>query len=242
LAHLSQPHFKTHKGGYKVIYYHFTSSTLRDGRHIPAIGEWLVFDGVPKPCTSGLHASPTPWDALQYAPGNLLHKVQLDGLIVPHGSPINKFAAQKRIIVATIDAEQLMRDFARQQALSVIHLWTAPDIVRQYLETGDPGLRAAARAAALAAALAASTRTAAWAAAWAASGAAALAAALAAASGAAAARAAAARAAALAAARAAAARAAALAAAWAASGAAARAAFNSAVDTAFGKAMKEVTK
>ena len=32
--------------------------------------------------------------------------------------------------------------------MSVIHLWDAPDVVRQYLETGDESLRDAAQAAA----------------------------------------------------------------------------------------------
>lgn len=130
------------KREYKMIYYHFTADKLRDGRPIPAIGEWLVYDGIPIPCDSGLHASPTPWDAMEYAPGNLLHKVELDGMIVPcNCKPIDKFAAQRRMIVATIDATKLMRDFARRQALSVLHLWNATDVVQRYLKTGDLALR-----------------------------------------------------------------------------------------------------
>jgi hypothetical protein len=46
----------------------------------------------------------------------------------------------------------MLREFARWCALQVIHLWDAPDVVRQYLETGDESLRAAARAATRAAA------------------------------------------------------------------------------------------
>ena len=38
--------------------------------------------------------------------------------------------------------------FARQQALSVLHLWKAPEIVKQYLTMGQEELRAAAEAAA----------------------------------------------------------------------------------------------
>jgi len=41
------------------------------------------------------------------------------------------------------------RYFARWCALQVIHLWNCPDVVKQYLETGDEGLRDAARSAAL---------------------------------------------------------------------------------------------
>ena len=168
----------------QTIYYHFTGATLRDGKPIPAIGKWLTFEGTPIPCKCGLHASLDPFDALQYARGNMLHQVYLSGTIVSHGSPINKFSAQKRKIVATIDdAEPILRLFARRVALDVIHLWDAPPIVKDYLETGDESKRTAAAAAAGDAAWAAArdaawdaagtaawaaARAAAWAAAWAA--------------------------------------------------------------------------
>jgi len=57
------------------------------------------------------------------------------------------------------------RYFARWCALQVIHLWNCPDVVKQYLETGDEGLRDAAHAAALNATHAAAlnaARSAAW--------------------------------------------------------------------------------
>jgi hypothetical protein len=44
--------------------------------------------------------------------------------------------------------EKLLRDFGRWCALQVVYLWDAPDVVRQYLETGDESLRKAARDAA----------------------------------------------------------------------------------------------
>jgi hypothetical protein len=53
---------------------------------------------------------------------------------------------KKCIKPAIIDA------FARWCALSVAHLWDMPDVVRQFLETGDETLRDAAGAAAAAAA------------------------------------------------------------------------------------------
>ena len=158
-------------------YYHFTNGNkLRDGRPVPAIGEWLEHDGDVIPCESGLHASPTAFDALQYAPGAMLHKVYLDGVIVEHGSPVDKYAASRRMIVASIDATDVCRRFARRVALDVAHLWEMPDVVRQYLETGDESLRDAAWAAARAAAwdaawgARAAARAAAWDAAWVAAG------------------------------------------------------------------------
>jgi len=147
--------------------YHFTGSTLRDGSPIPEPGVWLKHDGPVIPCKSGLHASEHPFDALAYAPGNLLHKVRLRGNITPHGNPVDKYCASERRIVATIDAECVMRSFARRVALDAVkRYWLeAPEVVVEYLKTGDETKRAAARDAAWAAARAAA-RDAAWAAAW----------------------------------------------------------------------------
>lgn len=137
-------------------YYHFTNGKLRDGSPIPPVGEWLEFHGKLKPCPSredlaagfgGLHASEHPFDALFFAPGNNLHLVELGGEIIPHGDPVDKVVAQKRKIVATINAEKLCREFARRVARDVLHLWNAPEVVKRYLETGDESLRDAAMAA-----------------------------------------------------------------------------------------------
>lgn len=144
-----------------IIAYHFVSDTLRDGRPVPADGEWLEHDGPVILCESGLHASECPFDALQYAPGGTLCLVELDGEIV---SGDDKLVASRRRIVKRIDAEPLIREFARWCALQVIEHWDAPEVVRRYLESGDESLRAAARDAARGAAWAAE-RAAAWAAA-----------------------------------------------------------------------------
>lgn len=130
-------------------YYHFTKKTLRNGSPIPPIGEWLTFTGPVAICRSGLHASQTPYDALQYAPGQMLHRVELEEVQEEHA---DKVVARRRKIVATIDATNLLRTFSRKQALTVIHLWDCPAITRQYLETGDDSLRSAARGAAQSAA------------------------------------------------------------------------------------------
>jgi hypothetical protein len=83
----------------------------------------------------------------------------------------DKLICTERTIVARMDATDLMRYFARMQALSVIHLWdTEPqEVVLDYLMTGDESLRAAAWDAAWDAARAAAwaaARAAAWDAAW----------------------------------------------------------------------------
>jgi hypothetical protein len=136
---------------------------LRDGvTPAPALGEWLEHTGAVVPCQSGLHASRRVIDALEFCDweGAVACLVEVDGGIVEHGS---KLVCRRRRIIAIADADDVMRTFAREQALLVIHLWDAPPVVREYLETGREDLRAAARAAAWAAA-----RDAASAAAWAA--------------------------------------------------------------------------
>jgi hypothetical protein len=148
--------------------WHFVNGTLRDGRSIPKDGEVLRYTGPLVMCKSGLHASREPFDALQYAPGPTLCLVNCAGEIVEGD---DKLICSERTIIARMDATDLLRYFARMQALSVIHLWdTEPkDVVLDFLMTGDESLRAAACAAARAAAwdaACAAARDAAWDAAW----------------------------------------------------------------------------
>ena len=98
------------------------------------------------PCKSGLHASERLIDALQYAPGETLCRVRPGGKIVSHDN--DKLVASERTILWRIDAADPLRVFARRCALSIIHLWDAPAVVREWLETGREDLRATARAAA----------------------------------------------------------------------------------------------
>ena len=123
--------------------WHFVGKTLRDGRPVPKDGEWLVCDQPLVICRTGLHASREPFDALQYAPGNTLCLVDCDGEIIEQN---DKLVCSRRRIVARMDAAELCDYFARMQALSVVHLWDAPDVVLDYLMTGEARADAAARA------------------------------------------------------------------------------------------------
>jgi hypothetical protein len=138
-----------------MIAWHFVGNILRDGSPIPADGVMLRHTGPVVPCESGLHASVHPFDALAYAPGEWLCLVKCGGTIVEHGNPVDKIACSERTIIARMDATDVLRYFARMQALSVVHLWDAPDVVLDYLMTGDDAKRAAALAAAWEAASAA---------------------------------------------------------------------------------------
>ena len=145
--------------GKRNLAWHFCGSALRDGRPVPVDGVMLKHDGPLVMCESGLHASRQPFDALTYAPGETLCLVEIGGEIV---TDTDKLICRERTIIARMGATELLRYFARMQALSVIHLnedLCNSEVVCDYLMTGDESLRDAARAAA---------RDAAWAAAWAA--------------------------------------------------------------------------
>jgi len=151
-----------------ILAWHFTArDRLRDGNPVPPIGEKLTHEGPLTMCRSGLHASTRLMDALGYAPGAMLHRVECAGETITEE---DKLVCRERTIIWSLDAEPILREFARWCALEVIDLWDAPDVVREFLETGDATLRAAARAAVRAARAARATRAtrAAWDAAWAA--------------------------------------------------------------------------
>ena len=126
-----------------------------DNREVK-VGETLAVHAKPVLCKKGLHASAKLWDALDYASGEKLSlcRVALGGTVLHDDT---KSVGNERTVVAMLDSdttEKLLRDWGRWCALQVVHLWDAPDVVRQYLETGDESLRAAAWAAAWAAAAA----------------------------------------------------------------------------------------
>jgi len=126
------------------------------------------------PCRNGLHSSPSPFYALNYASGPVLWEVEIGDDAVPHGAPVDKHASATRKYIRRADVTKTLRRFAATQALGVIQLWDAPRVVEEYLSDESQGIdradiRDAAKAAALDAAKAAAqaaARGAAWAATW----------------------------------------------------------------------------
>jgi hypothetical protein len=135
-----------------MLAWHFLyeNNKMRDGRTAPDDGVVLKFDAEPILCEQGLHASLQPFDALQYAPGPILCLVECSGKIV-QGE--DKIVCTERKIIARMDDTELLRYFARMQALSVADKWDAPDVVLDYLRTGDKSIMVAAESAAWGAAL-----------------------------------------------------------------------------------------
>ena len=104
----------------KLICWHFANNDLRlgydDGREIVA-GESLRVEGAPVLCETGLHGSILLIDALQYAPGHMLCRVELsDGII--EGD--NKAVARERKTLWIFNAENALRDFAATVAENAI--------------------------------------------------------------------------------------------------------------------------
>ena len=129
------------------------------------------------PCSYGYHASPTLWLALTYAPGPVACLVELDdATLVPHGRPVDKYAARSRTLLAAVNIERELRLFAADCAEHVLWIYERDypddsrprDAIQAARDYADGRIDAAARDAAWAAA-----RAAARAAAWAAAGAAA---------------------------------------------------------------------
>jgi hypothetical protein len=115
----------------------------KDGRKI-IIGKTHSLKGQIILCKHALHGSIHPFDALQYATGPYLYKVEQWGDVIQEN---DKLGSRYRKYLQMYDITYELRLFARQQALSVIDLWDAPEIVKKYLETGEELIRAAAWAA-----------------------------------------------------------------------------------------------
>ena len=150
-----------------VLAWHFLyeDNKMRCGNVAPADGEWLVFDGEPELCASGLHASLRPFDALQYAPGPILCLVECDDI---REQSDDKLVCTRRRIITSMDDSEMLRHYARMEALQALQY--APslnmdDVVYDWLMTGDESIKSAAYLAARSAAYLAAesaARSAAW--------------------------------------------------------------------------------
>ena len=140
----------------KAYYFAANDKKLRhgDNRKI-RVGITHKIKGTPVLCEHGLHASERLIDALKYAPGHMLYVVQLGGEIVKGE---DKVVAQERTYVSFLNAKELLREFARKQALiniKKIKPYTTEEdyaIIIKWLKTGDKKYQIAARSAAAAAA------------------------------------------------------------------------------------------
>ena len=142
----------------KVLAFYFApdDGKLRygDGRKVE-VGVTHKVEGKLELCAHGLYASTKVSDALKYAPGRTLYLVELSGDVF-HGD--DKLCASERTYLKCFDAEALLREFARKQALINIDkirpYCSEKDfsVIKTYLEHGRKEDRSAARFAAWSAA------------------------------------------------------------------------------------------
>ena len=116
--------------GYKLPY--------GDGRIIK-LGKTHQIKGEIIPCENGLHASERIIDALSYAQGSLIWKVELSGTVIKERDKL--CASSRKYLSGGVDCSDVLGKFARLCALDVIESWDAPQVVIDYLKTGDEKLR-----------------------------------------------------------------------------------------------------
>ena len=118
-------------------------SRHENGRRLPgdpvAIGgQVTLIGGRIVPCKWGLHGSERLLDALGYSPCDtpVIGYCEFGGTIKRE---TDKLAARSRTVLLALDeaqSETVLRTHARWSALTVLHLWEAPDVVVRYLVTG----------------------------------------------------------------------------------------------------------
>ena len=145
----------------KVLAWHYTDGMkLRDGQPLK-VGKVYRHRGAIVPCESGLHASVRLIDALSFAPGCQLSRVEMRGKVVENGSPVDKIIGRERKVLWTMDATRTLWLFACWVAEDALKAerkagrepraasWAAPKARRDWLagKLTDEQLRAADRAA-----------------------------------------------------------------------------------------------
>lgn len=106
-----------------ILAWHFLPDdgmTRYEPRTKVVVGEWLSVDPHRlELCAYGLHASERLIDALQYAPGALLCRVEVAGRVLRDD---DKLCAERRRVIAWTDATHMLHEFACRCAESVLHL------------------------------------------------------------------------------------------------------------------------
>lgn len=130
----------------KIKAWHFSTGRLGngDGRKIVKKRTLKVI-GTPLICARGLHASVRASHALSYAPGSMVSRVLVSGLVM---KGFDKIVGTERHCLWIADASETLMDFSRWCALDVVKFWAAPNVVIEFLNTGNRDCAAEAQMAA----------------------------------------------------------------------------------------------
>ena len=156
-----------------ILAWHFCAGwKLRDGQPL-VVGQSYHVDGPLVLCERGLHGSIRAIDALRYAPGATVCRVELFGKTIIDD---DKIVATDRRVIAAVDATRTLHEFAccvAEQTLGCYgnddpRSWAAIEAKRNWLAGQITDAQLAAAGAAAGAAAWDAARAAAWDAAWAA--------------------------------------------------------------------------
>jgi hypothetical protein len=103
-----------------VLAWHFLPEDRRlrwDSREVVEVGRTLKMKGEPEVCRRGFHASRRIVDALNYAPGPILCRVEVGGTILEDD---DKLVGTTRRVVAMADASPMLHLFACDLAEAVL--------------------------------------------------------------------------------------------------------------------------
>jgi len=124
----------------KAWYFAHESKKLQygDGRGIK-IGETHTVDCVPQCCKEGLHGSVKLRDALSFAKGYIIYRVDINGKIDKQD---DKICGQSRTyLYGGVNVENELREFARWCVLEMMIKCGAPEVIVNYFKTGEESIR-----------------------------------------------------------------------------------------------------
>ena len=108
----------------KILAWHFTDGLkLRDGQQLE-VGKTYTHSGKVKICESGYHASERLIDALKYAPGAQVSRVECWGSVKTES---DKLVARNRTVLWTMDATMILHEFAYRVAEQTLAKIDNPD-------------------------------------------------------------------------------------------------------------------
>jgi len=110
-----------------MLAWHFLSEDKRlgydDGRLVE-VGQTLECEGKPVLCSNGMHGSERLIDALKYASGPIVCRVEIEGDVI-EGK--NKLCGRRRTVLWMLDATRLLHEFACQCAEDALSKVAQPD-------------------------------------------------------------------------------------------------------------------
>ena len=108
----------------KILAWHFTEGAILRGGQPLEVGKTYTYGGDVEICKSGYHASRRLIDALRYAPGAQISRVECWGDVQEQN---DKLVARNRTVLWTLDATMILHEFACRVAEIALSKVVNPD-------------------------------------------------------------------------------------------------------------------